>query len=71
MKKENAHKVKGWLRSRAITQASIALELQVSRTTICRWIDGGVQSQRIYAHFINMGVPAKWFEGRPEARRAA
>jgi predicted XRE-type DNA-binding protein len=71
MNEKAARKVKAWLVLQGVKQASIAEDLGVARATIHHWIAGRVQSQRIYNYFIKLGCPAEYFQGRPEARRAA
>lgn len=69
--KQSGRKIKAWLVLHGIKQARIAADMGLSRTTIGHWINGGVQSQRIYNYFIELGCPREFFVGRPEHRRAA
>lgn len=69
--KNNAPKIRAFLVAREITQTQVAKELGVTVTMINKWISGTSQSQRVYDYFIKLGCPAEYFQGRPEARRAA
>ena len=71
MSEKNARKVKAWLVMSGITQAQIAEDMGLHRATIHHWIKGGVQSQRIFNYFLELGCPREYFVGRPETRRAA
>jgi transcriptional regulator with XRE-family HTH domain len=69
--KNTAPKIRAFLVAREITQTRIARDLGVTAQMINKFITGKSQSQRIYDYFIKLGCPAEYFQGRPEARRAA
>ena len=69
--KKYALKIKVFLMEREVTMADIGRELGVSRQMISKFVKGQTQSQRIYNHFVELGCPPEYFEGRPEARKAA
>lgn len=71
MNDKNARMIRAWLVSNGISQTSIAKELGVSGVMINRFITGYSQSQRVFDYFMKLGCPRKYFDGRPEARRAA
>jgi transcriptional regulator with XRE-family HTH domain len=68
---KNARKIRAFLVGKGITQAQIARDMGLARSTINRWISGGVQSQRVFEYFLTLGCPREYMVGRPEARRAA
>lgn len=70
MSEKNARKVKAFLMVNGITQAQIAKDMGLARTTISRWISGDLQSQRIFEYFLTLGCPREYFVGRPEVKRA-
>jgi transcriptional regulator with XRE-family HTH domain len=69
--KNTAPKIRAFLVGREITQTRIARDLGVTAQMINKFITGKSQSQRIYDYFIKLGCPPEYFQGRPEARRAA
>lgn len=71
MNEKNARKVKAWLMLNGLTQTKVASDMGLNRATIHRWINGHVQSQRIFNYFLELGCPREYFVGRPETRRAA
>lgn len=71
MNEKNVRKIKAWLVLNGITQARIAADMGLNRSTIHHWIGGTVQSQRIFNYFLELGCPREYFVGRPETKRAA
>lgn len=69
--KKYAPKIRAFLVEREITMVSIAKELGVSLQMVSKFVSGTAQSKRLYNHFIKLGCPAEYFEGRPETREAA
>lgn len=71
MNEKNARKIKAWMALNGVKQVAIAKEMGLSRTMIQRFITGHSTSTRVFEYFMNLGCPREYFQGRPEARRAA
>jgi transcriptional regulator with XRE-family HTH domain len=67
-----SRKIKAWLLIHGITQAQIALDLDVSKPVVSMFISGKKTSRRLYLYFVaELGVPRSYFGDKYNEEEAA